>query len=70
MSPYWRDLQTRLQSLRSDYMIKMLNPRSLYQELAAKHHVEELLTAESVFAATSFVGINLCVSSLPNFAIY
>jgi hypothetical protein len=51
-------------------MIKILNPRSLYQELAAKHHVEELLTAESVFAATSFVGINLCVSSLPDFAIY
>lgn len=31
-------------------MIKMPIPRALYQELAAKHHVEELLTAESVFA--------------------
>ena len=39
-------------------MIKILNPRSLYQELAAKHHVEELLTAERVFAETSLVGIN------------
>ena len=51
-------------------MIKMPIPQALYLELAAKHHVEQLLTAESLFASTSFVGINLCVSSLPDFAIY
>lgn len=51
-------------------MIKIPKARALYQELSAKHHVEELLTAESVFAASSSVGLNLPVSSLPDFAIY